>query len=746
MSLRFVNTPPDLSFIVCVKDIDQTEVLAQRLARTRPETILRRYHPGGIVSFNTISGAGRVYEMDEPYSYDSCSTNGPLAFSSGNDLFLQINGLLYSVKHKLLRHIHSVRFSSDARRLLIASAGTDSVMEIGLFNGTTLEVAPHIIWTWSATENLEIPPEGLATHLRPYSINGAEYLTGTMSQLSRDSEVSESYEGRESNKIIVSSFKGAMFLLHIAANRVCDSEQFTSRVTPHSSTSNHFVESRLGVTNINGVDYTFNSYPVAITRDLKHGEWIQSVTMIKANTYIVVDSHRSCFWIIDLSNGTISAVSYDPKWAVQEVRPKYSGLLMSEISDAIDIELRECIIPFNVPLVTTEELKDIANCFTTGKFCGGGVYTKRCEALLMNLLRYDIPLGQARVAAGPGPAQVQLQTESLVTTLPSSVLMTSSCTDALEMCAVLLRISIGDEIIVPNYTYVSTVNAFVIHGATPVYCDVNPLTGNIDPVQLESLITPKTKAICIIHYGGVSCDMDAIMKIVTKKTLFLIEDAAHALGSVYHNPASEYHNRPLATFGDLATFSFHETKNIQCGEGGALVINNKSLVDRANIILEKGTDRTAFLNGRVASYGWCDVGSSYTPSEISCAMLSSQLVALKEVNIERVAVCDRYREQLKGEFIIPERNDGSNGHIFHIIFESVDKTDRCISYMKQRGIVLSKHYLPLSESSFGKQWKHGEMPVSEKLGGCLVRLPLFCGITGYEIDRIVAAFFDFSSL
>jgi dTDP-4-amino-4,6-dideoxygalactose transaminase len=294
------------------------------------------------------------------------------------------------------------------------------------------------------------------------------------------------------------------------------------------------------------------------------------------------------------------------------------------------------------------------------------------------------------------------------------------------MAALLLKLLPGDEVIVPSYTFVSTASAFALFGATPVFVDSDPQTLNIDPVLVERAITPRTRAICVVHYGGVACDLDALCKIAQRHNLILVEDNAHGL-------FGKYKGRYLGTFGALATQSFHETKNITCGEGGALLINESSFVERAEILREKGTNRSRFIRGQVDKYTWVDIGSSWVLSDLLAAILYGQLQRAAAINSQRLKIWHRYHHELSSwaddlgivRPYIPDHCEHV-GHVYHLRFQQPDSRTRFINHMYRSGVSCVFHYQPLNLSPIGRRYGGhlGQCPVAEHAGDCLVRLPL----------------------
>ena len=373
-------------------------------------------------------------------------------------------------------------------------------------------------------------------------------------------------------------------------------------------------------------------------------------------------------------------------------------------------------IPFNRPDITADDRQHLADAISEGHSSGNGRYTKLVEQLV----------------------------ESVTHT--RRTLLTTSCTHALEMSALLCNLEPGDEVIVPSYTFVSTASAFALYGAVPVFVDSRSDTLNIDPSLVEAAISPRTRALCVVHYGGVACEMDALTKIAGRHGLVLIEDNAHGLFAKYK---SQY----LGTFGALATQSFHETKNLTCGEGGALLINDASLVERAETLREKGTNRSKFLRGQVDKYTWVDIGSSWVLSDLLAAILWGQLQRADEINLRRVEIWNRYHSQLaiwaaKHGVLTPVIPDGCEhvGHVYHLRFTNVGQRTRFIDHMKSRSIMCVFHYQPLHLSPVGRRFGGfaGQCPVSEHAGECLVRLPLFNTLSESDQDRVIEAVLDFT--
>ena len=365
-------------------------------------------------------------------------------------------------------------------------------------------------------------------------------------------------------------------------------------------------------------------------------------------------------------------------------------------------------IPFNKPYLTGKEAHYLYQAVYSGKISGNGIFTKKCHAFFEQKYGFH------------------------------KCLLTTSCTDALEMAAILLNIEAGDEIIVPSYTFVSTVNAFILRGAKIIFADSYSDNPNVNANTIESLITPKTKAIVVVHYGGIACDMDKIMTLATQYDLFVVEDAAQAVDSFYKG-------RPLGSIGHLAAFSFHETKNIISGEGGMLVINDKQFVERAEIIWEKGTNRSAFWRGEVDKYNWVDIGSSFLPSEIIAAYLFAQLENLEDIQQKRTNVWQKYWQNLtplaeKGFIRLPNIPDyaTNNAHLFHLECADTDERDNLIAFLKAEGINAVFHYISLHSSPFYLQKHDGRALINaDNFTETLVRLPLFYELTEKEQDFII---------
>jgi dTDP-4-amino-4,6-dideoxygalactose transaminase len=368
-------------------------------------------------------------------------------------------------------------------------------------------------------------------------------------------------------------------------------------------------------------------------------------------------------------------------------------------------------IPFNQPAVTGRELDYITRAVEGGHISGDGPFTKACHQHLERLS------GATRA------------------------LLTTSCTHALEMCALLLDLGPDDEVICPPFTFVSTVNAIVLRGARPIFVDVRPDTLNLDETRIEAAITPRTRAILVVHYAGVGCEMDAIVSIARRHGLAIVEDNAHGLFGTYRG-------QRLGSFGALATLSFHETKNLTAGEAGALLLNDERLIERAEILREKGTNRARFFRGQVDRYTWVDVGSSYLPSDILAAYLLAQLEGHAAIQARRHAIWKRYADALAswaetrgiGLPVVPPDCEHP-AHIFYLMMPSLAARTALIEHMRARRILLVFHYQPLHLSDMGQRLGGvpGQCPVTERAADCLVRLPLFFQLTDEEQTRVIGA-------
>jgi len=404
-------------------------------------------------------------------------------------------------------------------------------------------------------------------------------------------------------------------------------------------------------------------------------------------------------------DGRLSLSRFESRDSVASAgRPDSSRVIMSEYR-----------IPFNKPCLTGSEMLYVANAIILGHSAGDGSYSRACHALL------ERELGVAKA------------------------LLTTSCTHALELAALLLDIRPGDEVIVPSFTFVSTINAFVLRGARPVFADIRPDTLNLDERLLESLITPRTRAIVPVHYAGVGCEMDAILDIAGRHGVAVVEDNAHGL-------FARYKGRFLGTFGALATQSFHETKNITCGEGGALLINDANYIARAEILRDKGTNRKQFIRGEVDKYTWVDIGSSYPPSDILAAFLLAQLERRGEILGKRAAAWNFYDRHLAGwaeaqgirRPVIPDCCEQAY-HMYYLLMPSPEARQRLIDSLAQHGILGVFHYTPLHTSTMGRRFggRPGQCPVTESVSGRLLRLPFYNSITTDEQASVVEAILAF---
>lgn len=372
-------------------------------------------------------------------------------------------------------------------------------------------------------------------------------------------------------------------------------------------------------------------------------------------------------------------------------------------------------IPFNRASVVGKEYDYMALAVAQGHISGDGPFTMKCQAFL------EQQLGVCKA------------------------LLTTSCTHALDMAALLLDLRPGDEVILPSFTFVSTVNAFVLRGVKPVFADIRPDTLNLDERLLEPLVTPKTRAIAAVHYAGIGCRMDAILDIAQRFGIAVVEDNAHGL-------FGKYKGKPLGTFGCLATLSFHETKNLTCGEGGALLINDPRFIERAEIIREKGTNRTRFFRGQVDKYTWVDIGSSYLPSDILAAYLYAQTERWQDIQAKRQLVWTYYYEQLRtwadsagiGLPFVPEDCEQPY-HLFYLLLPSLEHRNAMISHLQSRGVRSTFHYVPLHTSEMGRRFggKEHDCPVTESVSDRLLRLPLYYGLTEANMSRVVTAAREF---
>ena len=375
------------------------------------------------------------------------------------------------------------------------------------------------------------------------------------------------------------------------------------------------------------------------------------------------------------------------------------------------------MIPFNKPYLTGNETKYISESVSSGKISGDGIFTRKCNDFFNEKFNF------------------------------TNCLLTTSCTDALEMAAILCQIKEGDEVIMPSYTFVSTANAFVLRGAKIIFVDSKKEHPGIDENKIEDLITAKTKVIVPVHYAGVACDMEKIMKLAKKHNLFVVEDAAQAIDSFFTN--TEGVTKPLGSYGDLATFSFHETKNIISGEGGLLVINNPVLVERAEIIREKGTNRSKFFRGEIDKYGWVDIGSSFLPSDIIAAFLYAQLENLNEIQARRKSLWETYSKGLScikskvGLPFIPNYAT-NNGHMFYLICADEQERTMLINKLKEEGYLSVFHYQSLHQSQYFKMHFEGvNLPESDSYSNCLLRLPFYFELDDSDVREIIKSVKDF---
>jgi dTDP-4-amino-4,6-dideoxygalactose transaminase len=365
-------------------------------------------------------------------------------------------------------------------------------------------------------------------------------------------------------------------------------------------------------------------------------------------------------------------------------------------------------IPFNKPYFTGKETDYIKESVASGKISGDGLFTKKCHRFFES--RYGF----------------------------RKTLLTTSCTDALEMAAILCDVGPGDEVITPSFTFVSTVNAFVLRGAKIVFADCEASLPNMDVAGIEALITPRTKVIVPVHYAGFACDMDEILRLARKHRLRVVEDAAQAIESFYKG-------KPLGSLGHLGTFSFHETKNVISGEGGMLVVNDPGLLSRAEIVWEKGTNRSAFFRGEVDKYGWVDIGSSFLPSDIIAAFLFAQLENIDAIQSRRKKIWELYHAGLtslesRGFVKLPRIPEyaTNNGHMFYLVCADIGQRKRLIDYLKRHGILTVFHYLSLHKSPYYAHRHDGrELPNSDMFSDCLLRLPFYYELSEPDVTRII---------
>ena len=372
-------------------------------------------------------------------------------------------------------------------------------------------------------------------------------------------------------------------------------------------------------------------------------------------------------------------------------------------------------IPFNKPFIAGKELYYIAQSVIGGHTAGDGVFTKKCQELMER--RFDA----------------------------NKILLTHSCTAALEMAALLCNIEMGDEVIMPSFTFVSTANAFFLRGARPVFVDIRSDTLNIDEKLIGGKITDKTKAIVVVHYAGVGCEMEIIMEIARKHNLIVIEDSAQGVNA-------KYKDKYLGTIGDIGCYSFHETKNVISGEGGAIVLNNRKYIERAEIIREKGTNRSKYFRGEVDKYTWVDIGSSYLPSDILAAFLYAQLENIDSITVKREKIYDFYYRELNtlvndGYITLPcvSPECMHNSHLFYVLLNDEKTRNKMMDYLKSKSILAVFHYVPLHLSKVGKEMGNlkGSLPVTESLSSRILRLPFYYSITESEQIRVIEAMLKF---
>ncbi len=371
-------------------------------------------------------------------------------------------------------------------------------------------------------------------------------------------------------------------------------------------------------------------------------------------------------------------------------------------------------IPFNKPLFLGTEKESLFEVLESGHLSANGKFTENCHQILENQIGYR------------------------------KALLTTSCTSALELAAMLLDVQAGDEIIIPSYAFVTTANAFASRGANVVFADSRKDHPNIDENRIDALISTKTKAIVALHYGGVACNMDAIMSIAQKHNIQVIEDNAQGIGSTFNN-------KPLGGIGDLGAVSFHETKNVHCGEGGALLVNKAELEQRASVVWDMGTDKEAYKQGKVASYGWVDIGSSFYPSELNAGFLLGQLFRLEEVNAKRMDLWQTYYgglESLESQGFLtrPKIADYAkhNAHTFYLIVDSKEVRDDLISYLKNKGIFATFHFQSLHTSKyFTTKYSGEELPNADRFSDCLVRLPLYYSLDEKEQEIVISSVQEF---
>lgn len=376
-------------------------------------------------------------------------------------------------------------------------------------------------------------------------------------------------------------------------------------------------------------------------------------------------------------------------------------------------------IPFNKPYLTGKETHYIYQAVQSGKISGDGMFTKKCHAFFEERFGFQ------------------------------KCLLTTSCTDALEMAAILLNIEPGDEVILPSYTFVSTANAFVLRGANLVFVDSEKDNPNMDVASIAALITAKTKAIVPVHYAGMACDMDAIMELANKHQIYVVEDAAQAIDAYY--TGKDGIQKPLGSIGHLAAFSFHETKNIMSGEGGMLVINDPQFANRAEVIREKGTNRSAFFRGEIDKYGWVDMGSSFLPSDILAAFLFAQLESLTDIQTKRKEIWDAYHAAFaplaaNNKLTLPQMPSyaSNNAHMYYVVCASLEERTALILALKEAGIMAVFHYLSLHKSPFYTNKHDGRnLPYTDSFSDCLLRLPMYYELSAADQTRIIEVILKF---
>jgi dTDP-4-amino-4,6-dideoxygalactose transaminase len=371
------------------------------------------------------------------------------------------------------------------------------------------------------------------------------------------------------------------------------------------------------------------------------------------------------------------------------------------------------VIKFHVPYIVGKEKEYVSRAIDSAHISGDGQFTRKCHEFFLKNFGFK------------------------------KTFLTTSCSDALEMAALLLDIKTGDEVIMPSYTFVSTANAFMLRGARIVFVDSLTNDPNVDAGKIEALITERTKAIVVLHYGGVVCDMEKISRIAKEYKLFLVEDAALALGSSYKGTKA-------GSFGHLSTFSFHSTKNVTCGEGGMLVVNDEQFIKRAEIIREKGTNRNAFFRGEVDKYGWTDIGSSFLPSDILAAFLYAQLESFNTINCKRIEIWDYYLANLrplheKGRIVLPSLTADHviNGSTFFFLCRDLEERTQLINTLQKKSVQATFHYQALHKSQFYSKIESLSLPNSEQFSNRLIRLPIYAGLSSQDLERVVSAIHDF---